>query len=510
MSKKFTSTIAGASILITTIGLLSKGFGFFREVVYANSYGLETNFDIYLIGAAIPLIINTAVFFLAQNYFIPLYHRESKNGSIKSTDFINSSFWLFLITSLIIAILLYLFTPFIINTYLPAAGEELKALASKIFSIFLISIPFNALYSILTSFLQAEFDFKNPAVSALFQNIFIIILVYFFDSELGIFAIPLGYLIGSVIQFIYLYIIASKKDNFIIKKYALKTSKSWLANNLFIFIVLIEVINQLYILIDRYFYGSVEPGGIASLNYSSVIFGLPISIFSIALSTAIFPQFTIAFQNKDHESLERNFINGISINLLIFIPIAFIFIHYGNYLIKLMYERGKFSSSDTLMTYRILRIYAISIIFYASFSIINKLIYGAGLVKQLLTITAAVFLLKVVLNYSLVGFYKQQGLAASTTLSYIVLSTGGYILILSKLKFKGTGKFIFNIVFYFINGLVSLITVEMFIALFPLEGLYRFFISIVAFSILYIINLYFVKPSEYLIVQDVLRRNFIH
>ena len=507
MSKRFTSTIAGASILITTVGLLSKGFGFFREVVYANSYGLETNFDIYLIGAAIPLIINTAVFFLAQNYFIPVYHKENKNSSIKSSDFINSSFWLFLISSIILTILLYLFTPLIISIYVPAAGEDLKELASKIFSFFLVTIPFNAVYSILASFLQAEFDFKNPAISALFQNIFIIFLVYFFDDILGIFAIPLGYLIGAIVQFLYLFVIASKKENFRIKKFVLQTSKSWIANYFFFFIVLIEVINQLYILIDRYFYGRVEPGGIASLNYSTVLFGLPIAIFSMALSTAIFPRFTKAFNNKDNESLERHFINGISINLLIFIPIAFIFYYYGNNLIKLMYERGKFTSSDTLMTYKILRVYAVSLIFYASYSIINKLIYGAGLIKQLLIITAFVFLLKVILNFTLVGNYQQEGLAGSTTLSYIALSIAGYIFIISKLKFKSTRKFFLNIIFYSISSLSSVIIAALLISLLSLEGLYRFFISVIIFLSVYLVNLYLIKPSEFFIVRNVFKRS---
>ncbi len=509
MSKKFTSTIAGASILITSVGLLSKGFGFFREVVYANSYGLETNFDIYLIGAAIPLIINTAVFFLAQNYFIPIYHREKKNNSIKSIDFINSSFWLFLISSLLLTIFLYIFTPLIINTYLPAAGEALKELASKIFKIFLLTIPFNAVYAILTSFLQAEFDFKNPAVSALFQNIFIIILVYFFENFLSIYAIPIGYLIGSIVQFLYLFAVSLRKENFRLKKIGLKTSRAWASDHFFFFIILIEVINQLYILIDRYFYGSVEPGGIASLNYSSVLFGLPIAIFSLALSTAIFPQFTKSINNKDNESLEGHFIKGISMNLLVFIPITLIFIYYGNSIIKLMYERGKFTSSDTLMTYKILRIYAFSLIFYASFSIINKLIYGAGFVKQLLVITAGVFILKVILNFSLVGNYLQEGLAGSTTLSYIFLSLGGYMLIISKLKFKSTKKFFFNIIFYLVSSLVSLLIADMLISLLSFDELYKFFISIIVFSSLYVINLYFIKPFEYLILKDVLKRSLI-
>ncbi|MEJ2618281.1 MAG: lipid II flippase MurJ [Ignavibacteriaceae bacterium] len=178
-------------------------------------------------------------------------------------------------------------------------------------------------------------------------------------------------------------------------------------------------------------------------------------------------------------------------NLLVFIPITLIFIYYGNNLIKIMYERGKFTSSDTLMTYKILRIYAFGLIFYASYSIINKLIYGAGLVKHLLIITAGVFALKVILNFYLVGNYQQEGLAGSTTASYISLSIIGYILVISKLKLKSTKKFLLNVFFYSLNSLIALLIADMLVSLLSLEGLSKFFLSIMIFSSLFLLNLYF-------------------
>ena len=52
---KFTSTVAGASILLTSMGLLSRGLGMIREMVFASSFGLGEEFDIYLVGAVLPL-----------------------------------------------------------------------------------------------------------------------------------------------------------------------------------------------------------------------------------------------------------------------------------------------------------------------------------------------------------------------------------------------------------------------------------------------------------------------
>ncbi|MDR3626627.1 MAG: hypothetical protein P4L45_07330, partial [Ignavibacteriaceae bacterium] len=64
MAKKFTSTIAGASLLITVVGLISRGMGFIREIIFANFFGLSADYDIYLIGTVLPVAINTIIIYL--------------------------------------------------------------------------------------------------------------------------------------------------------------------------------------------------------------------------------------------------------------------------------------------------------------------------------------------------------------------------------------------------------------------------------------------------------------
>ncbi len=95
MSKKFTSTIAGASLLITSVGLISRGLGFIREATYASKFGLQNQFDIYLIGAVVPIIINTSILYLSQNYFIPAYHQKQQVSKEEAKVFFNNTFWTF-------------------------------------------------------------------------------------------------------------------------------------------------------------------------------------------------------------------------------------------------------------------------------------------------------------------------------------------------------------------------------------------------------------------------------
>ena len=67
--------------------------------------------------------------------------------------------------------------------------------------------------------------------------------------------------------------------------------------------------------------------------------------------------------------------------------------------------------------------------FYAIYNVINKLIYSLGLLKNLLYLTVLGICLKIFLNFLFVDTLKQNGLALSTSISYIFFSFMVFILL---------------------------------------------------------------------------------
>ncbi len=122
INKKITTSVAGASLVLTLLGFLSKGIGFIREIIYANNFGLSSEFDLFLSSIALPNLINTAIIFLAQHYFVPSYNRIKKVSESDGIDFFNYTFWWFIIGGLVLALLLYLFSglifQFLLRRYL--------------------------------------------------------------------------------------------------------------------------------------------------------------------------------------------------------------------------------------------------------------------------------------------------------------------------------------------------------------------------------------------------------
>jgi putative peptidoglycan lipid II flippase len=283
--------------------------------------------------------------------------------------------------------------------------------------IFLLTTPFVAIISISSAYLQAEFKFIIPIASQLWPNVIVIISVMLLTKLSGVISIPLGILVGTIIQCINLIFLLRKKFKF--NKNILNFGKLRLLSYPLAMTIIIEVSSQLFILADRIFYEKVEQGGIAALNYSMNLFLLPITIISIAFSTILFSKFSESISSENNSEFESSLLSSLNISSLIFIPIAIVFINFSNEIVSMIYQRGVFSSEDVQITSSVLQIFCIALLFYANYSILNKALYGMKSLRFLLFINVTGFVLKLVLNYFLVTDYKQNGLAFSTTFVFI-------------------------------------------------------------------------------------------
>ena len=248
----------------------------------------------------------------------------------------------------------------------------------------------------------------------------------------------------------------------------------------------------------------VDQGGIASLNYASNLFNFPISVVSLAFATVIFPKFSENIQTKSFGDLQKNLSDSISANLLFFVPIAFLFFFYGDSIIKILFERGKFYESDTLDTFLALKAYAFSLIFYSTYAIFNKIIYAAKFVNSLLLITVTGIVLKIALNFIFVGLWKQNGLALSTSISYIFFFLSGFILVYKILPMKNQSLFFKELGFHLTNGIFSYIIIQlMFYYIMPNYN-YITLLKILFFLSIYITNVYLVGNKSLVLVKELL------
>jgi len=484
MSKKFSSTVAGGAIVITFFGLIGRGLGIIREAVFANYFGLTTNYDLYLIGAVLPITINSIILYLAQNFYIPNYKKVKSISDQKAQRFRSVAFAGFTLLGLIIAVILFSITDQIIKLYVQNANFENLTIAKNVFNIFIFTIPFSFSTAILSAILNADFEFKFPSFSQLYLNLAIIIVVLFFADSIGIFSIAWGYLSGIILQFIYLYYKTNHISTITYRNLQLSELTSFLSLS-FLLIIFIESIGQIYSLADRLLYHRVDSGGIAALNYAFIIFLIPISIFALSLSTAILPKLSEISNDGSIEEKSENIKHYFGVNLFLIVPITLILLLQGDFIIKILFERGQFNPGDSKITFRAMQFYALSLIYYSSYAGINKLAYSSGLIKELFLVALFASIIKVVLNYILVDPMKQNGLALSSSLSFLFLFLGTYFITLINKLIVSKAYFTQQLVINLTNGVFSyLISIILFSNIFHKSNLVEIS-QIILFIIIY-------------------------
>lgn len=412
--------VGGAALIVVVAQALSKGTGFFREVLFAGEYGVGRDFEFYLIAFTIPGILNSVLFYQAQNYFVPIYNEKKQKSIEEAHTFFTSSLVFFTLLVSVLAFFLYLLSAPVAGFFIPglSVGDQHKV--STLFNMALLTLPLNGLISVTSAWLVAEFRFKVTYLSQIWTNLVIIFFVFFFGHALGTMAIVTGYIIGNLFQ---LFHLASGGRKIYPKglkfRFSLKGGVSWL---IFLNTLFVEVSGQFFIFIDRMFYSNTEAGGIAALNYSIIIFMLPVTIFTTALGSALLPDFSANIAKGDMEEANNKFSRAIEIIFLLFIPATLIYVFAGDELIGLLYERGKFNAASTAMTAETLVYYSLSLPLYAVFAVGLKYAYSLKGSGALVAISVAGLIMKYLFSLLLSPSMHQNGLALASSITYSIQS----------------------------------------------------------------------------------------
>jgi len=73
----------------------------------------------------------------------------------------------------------------------------------------------------------------------------------------------------------------------------------------------------------------------------------------------------MAIDNSIEEKSE-NINHYFGVNLFLIVPITLILLLQGDFIIKILFERGQFSPGDSNITFSAMKFYAVSLIFYSS------------------------------------------------------------------------------------------------------------------------------------------------
>lgn len=352
-SKSLYQKVGIASLIMMASVFLSRVIGLFREMVIAYAGGAEASVDAYQIAFVLPEILNHIVAsgFLSV-VFIPIFARylaeDREADGWKVFSIILTGFGSLLLLLILLAEWL---APELVGFIAPGIKDPVvKANAIHMTRIILPAQFFFFTGGMLTAVQFAKEKFAVPALAPLVYNLGIIAGGMLLYKKLGMAGFSWGVLAGSFIGNFAIQIWGARhvgiKFSFLfdfkhpdLKKYILLTLPLMLG-------LTMTFSTEFFLK----FFGSFLPeGSISALNYSLRVMLILVGFFGQAVGVASFPFMArLAAENKLAEM--NQLLNNTLRYLALVIPFSVLFMVLRHEVIFILFQRGRFDATATVLT----------------------------------------------------------------------------------------------------------------------------------------------------------------
>ncbi len=422
------------SIFTNSSGILvSRILGFIRDLLTASILGANIYSDIFFVAFKLPNLFRRIFAEGAfTQAFIPSYAKAKHKIRFSSIVFLQLLGFLIVLSLLVTA-----FSHLVTKAIAIGFDEKTVDLAAPLVAINFYYLPLIFIVTFMAALLQYKNHFATTAFSTALLNLGMIgalLISQGMEKHEITYYLSYGVLFGGLLQ-VFVHIIAIRRKNlskiFTFRKHKKKEENKFYKN--FFHATLGGSTMQISAFIDTWLASFLVTGSISYLYYANRIFQLPLALFAIATSVALFPMVAKAIKNKD-ETRALNLMRKSSLILIGLLSIAtLIGIVFNSQIVWLLFERGAFNSEDTANTAFILTLYLIGLIPYGLAKIFSLWLYAHE--KQFIAAKISMIALgaNIIFALALIVPYQAGGLAFASTLS-------GFILLFLTLKEFGFKK----------------------------------------------------------------------
>ena len=430
MAENKKQSLAKSAVLMGIIILFSKVAGLLRDMLVAGAFGTTDPAIAYETASKLPLeIFDFVLGGVVTSAFIPIYNAIAVGkGKKEAVAFSQSYVNLILALTGTISVVGVIFARPLVSFVAPDLAPAVASQAVMLTRIMFPMIIFVGLAFSFVGFLQSEGEYNIPAVISLVSNAIMIVYLIFFADKFGVTGLSVAMLVGWGAQAA-VQIPAVLKRGFRFRLTApLGTPEIGRAALNTLPILIATWTTPVCTLINNRIASGIEGGrAINALGYANKLYIIIVGLFSFVATNLLFPYFARAAAKGD--SLESDRLMRKSIKILVFIiaPIAVGVAVLSVPFISLVYERGEFTPSDTLITAQAMRSYAVGMLFAAVGEVLTKAFFAVQ--KMVYPMISA--LISVAVNVTVILTFGKSlgigGIALMSALSAVLNMAINYI-----------------------------------------------------------------------------------
>lgn len=402
-------------VLVSLFILTSKFAGATKEVTIAWRYGVGEIVDGYVFVFNLvnwPISIWLSVLTVV---LVPLIAKGRQENSSALAEFRCELLGM----TLVLSVILFLFSLFVLPYVLKSGWTGLSHIALKkalklapFFSILIIIGFIINLYSVWLLAYGKYYQILIEAIPAITLCIALIIP----DERLQE---PLlwGTITGYILQLIIILTSLKQKDELYFPRFTFR-STFWIGFWSSMGIMGAgQTLTATTSVIDQFFASDLGPGNISILSYANRLLAFILGLGALAISRATLPVFS-EIQSKQKFSLYIIVMRWAKWMFLMSFIVGVAGWYLSPYVVKILFERGSFSISDTKSVYTVLRYSLLQLPFYFPSIVLVSALSSQRKYLAIASIATLNLPLKLILNFLLVIHFQLNGLVIATALMY--------------------------------------------------------------------------------------------
>ncbi|HEV7233429.1 MAG TPA: murein biosynthesis integral membrane protein MurJ [Sphingorhabdus sp.] len=420
---KATSTIAGFT-------LLSRIFGFVRDILLARVLGAGLAGDAYQLAFTLP---NTFRRLFAEGAFsvafVPMYSRKlaGEDGEAAAAQFADDVLSVFIWVLLGFSALAMLAMPVIVyglaSEYQNVAGKfELSVFLSRVTFPYLFFI---SLVAMLSGLLNARSRFAPGAIAPVLFNMTLIggiIAGYYWrgssdDDRYVVYALSAAVSLSGLVQLIYLWW-AVKRAGLKLRVRRPKLTPEVKQLGMVILPATFGAgIYQISQFVDTFFATSLPQGSLTLLKMADRLNQMPLGIVGIALGTAILPMLSRHIQAGHADRAQWLQSEAFETATLLTLPAAAALAICAPAFVNAFFVGGKFTPADGIMMAQITMALVAGLPAYVIVKILNPGFFARSDTRTPVYTALASLIFNIALNLYVVNRFGIVGLAGATAAS---------------------------------------------------------------------------------------------
>ncbi len=415
--------VTKATGVVGSATLLSRIFGFIRDVVIAGFFGAGLSSDAFFVAFRIPNLLRRLFAEGSLSVaFIPVFTEYlTHRGKEDAFEMARSAVRLLSVLLVAVAVTGIVFSPLIIRIIAPGFADSPEKFALTIFltRVMFPYIFFIGMVALSMGILNVLGHFAAPALAPVFLNISIICSVFLISPHMTdpVTGLAVGVVIGGVFQLALQVPFLIKQGFFFWQKAKIFHPGLKKIGRLMLPTIFGAAVYQINILVGTLLASLLAEGSVSYLYYADRLVQFPLGIFAIATATAVLPSLSRQATKKDLQGVRETFSYAMKLIFFITIPSMVGLIVLREPIVALLFKRGAFDATTTHLTAYALLYYSIGLWAFSAVRIVVSTFYALQDTRTPVITGAVSVCANIVLGIILMGPMGHGGLALSTSLA---------------------------------------------------------------------------------------------